>query len=360
MRAAELFCGAGGMTLGFERAGFTIQAAVEHDAQHVSIHRKNFPGCTVLEKDVRTVSGDDIRQLLDGKLDLLFGGPPCQGFSVGGLREQDDQRNELSLEFARLVRDLRPRYFVLENVQGMLTSGKNTLGRLRRSVRNSGYRIVEPVRVLNAIDFGVPQNRKRIFVLGYRIGEEVPSYPTALEDPSPTVWDAISDLPPVGTRTDYFHQDRSLDELGEPSEYAAMLRRPHRPLNPSPLSGCLRTRHSPEVKRRFAQTAAGEREPTSRFIRLDKGGVAPTLRAGTGRERGAFTAPRPIHPVEDRVITVREAARISSFPDSFEFYPNRWYGYSQVGNAVPPLLAEAVARSVLSAAMIGGSDDTKR
>lgn len=350
--AVELFSGAGGMTLGFQRAGFQTVVAVEQDPKHVEMHLENFPGCQMLERDVRELTGSDFTPFLSQSPDLVFGGPPCQGFSAGGHRDIADKRNGLTLEFARIVRLLRPRYFVLENVQGLLTSGRPILERFQRSVLNSGYRLVEPLRVLNAQDFGVPQNRKRLFLLGYRIGETEPKYPDKQTGQSPTVWDAIGDLPMCDDPADpQLDGDMFVGRLSSPSPYASALRKPHRPLAEPLAGGFLVTTHSSPVIERFAATGPGEREKVSRFVRLDRNGRAPTIRAGTGRERGAFTAPRPIHPDLNRCITVREAARLSSFPDSFRFYPNRWYGYAQVGNAVPPLLAEAVASEIMSAAL---------
>lgn len=348
MLAVELFAGAGGMTLGFQQAGWTVHCAVESDPRHAATHRRNFPGCALLECDIRTVTPGHF-QLADQPLDLIFGGPPCQGFSVGGVRRQDDERNDLVLEFGRVVIAAAPRYFVMENVQGLAGRRKDVLEAFVDLVQRAGYEVVEPFAVLNASDFGVPQNRKRLFVLGYRTDQISPNYPEPHSAPAPTVWDALGDLPsdpPLDTRDDDIH----LARLGRASPYARALRSPRADAEPVTLTGYMRAKHSAAVQARFAATGPGEREPISRFLRLDKAGLAPTLRAGTNRQRGAFTAPRPIHPTQDRCITVREAARLSSFPDSFEFHPTRWYGYAQVGNAVPPLLARAVATSVLSAA----------
>lgn len=333
------------MTLGFTRAGWDVQRAVESDPLHAATHRLNFPSCTVLEQDVQKVTAQG---LLVGEQSptLLFGGPPCQGFSVGGLRKEDDDRNDLVMDFARLVRSVRPDYFVLENVQGLLTRRCDVLDRFRERVHKAGFGIVEPIRVLDASDYGVPQRRKRVFVLGYRAGLTPPSYPEPLPT-TPTVWDALGDLP-ASWDLSKINEDELDAQLGAPSAYARALRSSTGPR--ARLSACLRTSHSEAVVSRFRATGPGEREPVSRFVRLDKTGLAPTLRAGTTRKRGAFTAPRPIHPTADRCITVREAARLSSFPDSFIFHPTRWYGYIQVGNSVPPLLAEAVARSVFEAA----------
>jgi DNA (cytosine-5)-methyltransferase 1 len=167
----------------------------------------------------------------------------------------------------------------------------------------------------------------------------------------PTVQAAIADLPTINTsQYDYlFESDLFHGELGQPSLYASRMRqqRSDSSISGRGLSGFLKTRHSDEVVKRFAATRQGERESISRFMRLAWDGLAPTLRAGTIRGRGQFMAPRPIHPDEPRVITVREAARLHSFPDWFTFYPTKWYGFMQIGNSVPPLMAQAVGTSLL-------------
>jgi DNA (cytosine-5)-methyltransferase 1 len=216
---------------------------------------------------------------------------------------------------------------------------------------------------LNASRFGVPQRRRRTFILGYRQKLHPPSYPEPdgardgdSGERSPTVWDAIGDLPRIEGYPDLYEKDGFCGPLGPPSYYACLLRvdtagtsgRFDRDsLAALPLTGCLRTRHSQLTVRRFRQTKPGSAEAVSRFQRLDPNGVAPTIRAGTGSDRGSHTAPRPIHPYEPRCITVREAARLHSFPDWFRFDATRWHAFRQIGNSVPPLLAQAVAASLL-------------
>jgi len=351
----DLFCGAGGMSLGFHDAGFDVRAAADILPQNVSSYRANFPRCGTLELDIRGLTGKRLRAetpLGNASVDVVLGGPPCQGFSIGGQRAVGDLRNTLMMEFARLVKELEPRYFVLENVSGLLTTGAATLQDFVAFVRRVGYEVVHPISQLEASDFGVPQRRQRVFILGWQRGCQIPRYPEPLTIPIPTVWDAISDLPRVEKWPYLLTSDRYLGSLGEPSAYAAELRQvPQDFINQegSGLGGCLRTVHSAHVVERFKTTKPGHREPVSRFLRLNKRGQAPTLRAGSGRDWGAFTAPRPIHPTSNRCITVREAARLHSMPDWFSLHPTRWHGFSQVGNAVPPLLARAVAAEIMSA-----------
>jgi len=364
--AIDLFCGAGGMSLGFEQAGFEIVAAVDRDPIHAATHAANFPHCATLCEDVRGLSADDLRaaaRLDAGTVDVLLGGPPCGGFSLIGKRRRDDPRNDLIFEFARLVAEMMPRYFVVENVPGILCGeSKDLVQRCLAEMRAVGYGIAEPVRALGASDFGVPQRRARVFLLGHRSDVPEPRYPDPRSDdalsggpPRPTVWDAIGDLSGLHDVPETLTADVYEGELGPPSDYAKVLRglvrdpddRSGRTPAPSDgLTGCARSAHSVQVMRRYATTEPGAREPVSRFVRLSKDGLSPTLRAGTDRQRGSFTAPRPIHPVYPHCITVREAARLHSFPDWFRFHPTKWHGFRQIGNSVPPLLARAVAVEV--------------
>ena len=356
----DLFCGAGGMSLGFERAGIHVAAAVDADPIHAATHERNFPECRTLNRDLASLSGDELRELAglrDTEIDVVFGGPPCQGFSFMGKRRSDDPRNALLLEFARLVDELSPSYFVLENVEGLNADGAVALlDAFVDAVASVGYSVVAPLCVLDASDFGVPQVRRRLFILGYRDGLPALSYPNVGApgegEPRPTVWDAIGDLSDLAASEHLLCGDTYHGPLGEPSDYAQRLRTDRGPggrrqracgSRAAGLTGCARTHHSAETVGRFAATAPGTHEPVSRFYRLPADGLSNTLRAGTDSSRGSYTAPRPIHPTEPRCITVREAARLHSFPDWFQFHATKWHGFRQVGNSVPPQMARAVA-----------------
>ena len=357
------------MSLGFEQAGFDVVAALDADPIHAATHRANFPDCATLEADIGDTTGRDIRRaarLRNRTIDVVFGGPPCQGFSLMGRRDHGDARNGLLLEFARLVAELRPRYFVLENVPGLLSGhGLEYMARLGAAAASAGYRIVEPVTKLDASHYGVPQKRERVFVLGYRRGLPAPAYPKPLNGkPAPTVWDAIGDLAAADRWPGKLEGDAYCGRLRGGSVYAQTLRgevddpadlSAPRDANGAGVGGCARSVHQAYTIRRFEATEQGEHEPVSRFYRLAKGELAHTLRAGTGPDRGSYTAPRPIHPQVARCITVREAARLHSFPDWFQFHPTKWHGFRQVGNSVPPLLVRAVAVQLLDvvAASVG-------
>ena len=364
----DLFAGAGGMTLGFEQAGFDIPVSVELDPIHCATHKFNFPFWSILCRNLVDITGDEIRQLSNiqnREIDVVFGGPPCQGFSMMGKRTLDDPRNALISHFFRLVLELKPKYFVMENVQG-LTVGKYQifLQEVLDKLSKNGYQVQQPYQVLNAAHYGVPQNRERLFILGCQNGLILPNYPQSQTDKKLenyiTVWDAIGDLPEVEKYVELLEKDwvTAEKDYGKPSKYARKLRSLKRLNNDysykreydrTILTSSLRTRHTPKSIARFSATAPGKIEPVSRFYRLNPHGICNTLRAGTPSSRGAYTSPRPIHPFTPRCITVREAARLHSYPDWFRFHVTKWHGFRQVGNSVPPLLAKAVAQEIIHA-----------
>jgi DNA (cytosine-5)-methyltransferase 1 len=363
MNAIDLFCGVGGMSLGFKRAGFNILASFDFELRHTQTYSYNFNQANAITADIRQLDAAKIREYCkpNQQIDIVFGGPPCQGFSVAGKGMIEDERNSLLLEFARLVCDLKPKTFVAENVTGILSKKfSNLVAIFYETMSDAGYRLIENPWVLDASNYGVPQRRKRVFFIGVLENACLPSIPVSISyqleglNATPTVKDAIGDLPMVDEFDYLLKSDRYLGGLGQPSEYAKRLREEwpyekkenqHRP-NFEGLGGCARTNHSKETKERFKDTRTGTMESVSRFYRLDWQGLAPTLRAGTPRSHGQHMAARPIHPEESRCITVREGARLHSFPDWFEFYPTKWYGFMQIGNSVPPYLAEAVANSL--------------
>ena len=365
------------MTLGVEQAGFNVAAAVEIDPIHCAAHHYNFPDCAVICRSVVDLTGEEIRQIGNigqQDLDLVVGGPPCQGVSLMGYRALDDPRNELMLHYMRLVLELNPKYFIMENVKG-LTLGPHAkiLDEVIEGFESGGYKVERDYRVLNAANYGVPQDRQRVFLMGWRNGLAKPSYPipTTISSGaqnsknlgfltttlSPTVMDAIADIPNADLFPELIDSDTVRTELGAPSAYASRLRGATDPDDYSHprmfaedlLTSSMRTVHTKESIERFAATPTGSIEPISRFPRLRPDGVCNTLRAGTGSERGAHTSPRPIHPLYPRCITVREAARLHSYPDWFRFHVTKWHGFRQIGNSVPPLLGRAVASEIMKA-----------
>ena len=373
----DLFAGAGGLSLGFEQAGFEVVAAVEIDPIHAAVHQFNFPTCAVLPQSVTHLTGASIRQIAgigNRNVDVVFGGAPCQGFSLMIQRTLEDPRNALVREFVRLVRELDASYFVFENVKG-LTVGKHRLflEELIAAFDGLGYRVLLPWKVLNASFYGIPQNRERLILIGARQDVPLPKYPAPFTKPagaakfaaialpeSPSCEDALKDLPDPERFHELIQQDCvHLRRWSEPiSAYARQLRCLEenawhfgypRHWNPNVLTSSLRTNHSAISRLRFAKTEPGQVEPISRFFKLSAQGVANTLRAGTDSARGSFTSPRPIHYAEPRCITVREMARLHGFPDWFRFHPTKWHGARQIGNSVPPPLARSVAAELMAA-----------
>lgn len=371
----DLFAGAGGLSLGFEQAGFDVVAAVEIDPVHCAVHKFNFPETAVIPASVEGLSAAEIRcaaGIGDRPVDCVFGGAPCQGFSLIGQRIFDDPRNKLVLEFVRIVAELKARTFVFENVKGLTVGRHKTfLKELVKAFNGAGYDVRTPWQVLNAGQYGTPQSRERLILLGARRGEALPDYPRPSNNipggrnpidglpNGPTCADALDDLPDA----DRFQKLLSSDSVrttafGDPSTYGALMRCTAndawhygyvRNWNPAILTSSARTDHTDISRRRFAETEPGSVEPISRFFRLPETGVSNTLRAGTDGARGAFTSPRPIHYRQARCITVREMARLHGFPDWFRLHVTKWHGARQIGNAVPPPLARAIAGEIMKA-----------
>lgn len=360
-KVLDLFAGAGGLGLGFEQAGYDVVAAVEIDPIHAAVHSYNFPECATICADATQIEGGEIVARVGADIDVVVGGAPCQGFSLIGQRALDDPRNQLVKHFLRIVIEVQPSVFVLENVKG-LTLGKHRafLDEIVAESADAGYEVVLPWRVLNAREHGVPQDRQRLFLIGVRKGLKLPNYPKA-SDKFVTCREALDDLPDAESFDDLLVGDsvvaRSHAEL---SEYAAEMHCVDRTAwrygyqrqwDPCVLTSSMRTGHTEISRRRFAETPQGKVEPISRFFKLAENGVSNTLRAGTDAARGAFTSPRPIHYKYSRCITVREMARLHGFPDWFRFHPTKWHGARQIGNAVPPPLARVVAESILRATL---------
>lgn len=361
----DLFCGCGGFSLGAELAGFRSVVAIDVDATLQSAYRRNFPTTRAVEASVSEIEASDWKQIIGrSRPDGVIGGPPCQGFSWIGKRRKDDPRNSLIHEFYRHVDILRPKFFVMENVEGLLhgDNSKVLSDALQRIAKQ--YTIIGPV-VVNAACYGAPTNRRRIVVLGFDPSDVDPltSDMFELEPPARlvTVRDAIWDLPgPVPedkTEVNFGwarYPSRVIDKL---SPYAHMLRQPP----PSELgwkdaieqhragyvSGLVATRHSIGVARRYASIVGGKTDKVTKSFRLEWDGQSPTLRAGTGQDKGAFQAVRPIHPGKSRVITVREAARLQGFPDWFVFHPTKWHSFRMIGNSVSPIVSHGLFTKIL-------------
>lgn len=352
----DLFCGAGGFSLGACQAGFKVVASVDADKTLTSSYKNNFPNSKLLIEDISKLTTDTlVRKAGTSSTDIdgIIGGPPCQGFSTIGKRNSSDPRNALLLHFFRMVAGVHPKFFVMENVPGLVAkTAEDTIGKAMSSL--NGYEVIGPLCV-DAYDLGAPTRRKRIVVIGYD-----PTHVAGITEADvrslyvlkkTTVREAIADLPEPSVEpiapyralkalSEYARRSRALPSAGIGST-AARTRT---------LSGCVNglqiTLHTSPVVERFNQVAPGRSDAVSRCIRLSWDQAAPTLRAGTGPERGSFQSVRPIHPSRPRVITVREAARLQGFPDWFDFHQTKWHSFRMIGNSVSPIMAEALLRMI--------------
>ncbi len=331
-KAIALFSGCGGLSLGFAAEGFRLIGHVEIDDAANQIYEANFPDSKRLGKDIRAISDKELRQWLSdyGEIDVVIGGPPCQGFSLAGKRDPEDMRSQLYQNYAHIVSALQPKAFVMENVR-LLTSMKNADGKLFidciwEAFSKAGYNVVR--REVNACDYGVPQSRERVFLIGLRrdIRRDFTFPVGAFADKEKlTFRDAASDLPPLEsgeTSADPLHWS-----VAHPAHVIAWLKdvpeghSAHENENPSmrPPSGF---------------------NTTYKRIRWDE--PCSTISTNFNMISGC----RNVHPVSTRSLTIREAARAQSFPDEFAFV-GKWGGVRKaIGNAVPPILSAALAKAV--------------
>ena len=361
--AIDLFCGAGGLSEGFRHAGFHVLAGNDIDPFAVETFAASHASSQLLAGAIEDIGDADFLRaggLKKGELDCLIGGPPCQGFSVyNHQRGLHDRRSGLFHEYLRVVEGLMPKWVVMENVTGIRSAGGGrAVGKILSGLAGLGYRV--ETRILRAEDYGVPQERRRVFFLGNRLGMAI-RWPEATHgrdlEPFVSVWDAIGDLPPLlnGECPEALLPYRTAPEC----EYQAYLRgNATRVLNheaPRLQSiNLARMRHIPEGGSwrdiPFDLLPGGMQrarrcDHTKRYGRLRKDGLASTILTKCDLHWGAF-----IHPEQDRTLTVREAARLQSFPDWFQFSGPRTEQYVQVGNAVPPLLARQVGLALIAAA----------
>ncbi len=342
----DLFAGVGGLSLGFEMAGFEVALANEFDPSIAEAYKKNRPGTKMIVEDITKLPVDETFGPYEGKVTAVIGGPPCQGFSQKGSRKSiNDPRNFLFRYYFEVVKRVKPKYFVIENVPNLLTTeGGYFKDEIVELFSGIGYAV--SCGVLCAADFGVPQDRHRTCILG-KLGA---TEPVSLPKPNgvhTTVWDAISDL-------SYLESGEGAEEQGyrsaPQSNYQRMLR-----AGSDELCNHIATRHSKVTLERLEMIApecGKEMLPeehhtksiySGTWCRMKKDGIAKTITTRYDTpSSGEFT-----HPYLNRAITTREAARIQSFPDTFHFYGSKSSQMKQVGNAVPPLLGKAIAERIL-------------
>ena len=355
--ALELFAGAGGMSLGFTWAGFRVAQAIEVDRHAVKTFQKNHPATDIIQSDIRKVDPlNCVRRLglRAGDLTALIAGLPCQGFSESNRRTRTmaNPKNHLYREFLRFLQVLRPAWFVVENVAGMRTlSHSEVLCEVVEGTRRCGYQA--EWRELNSVHFGVPQVRRRIFIIGNRLGVSikfpVPSHGDAKLPPT-TVRDAISDLPTLesGAREGELPYQSSEPQ----SRYQEEMRRRSNGF----VDGSLVTGNSRTIIERYKHILPGQNWEAIPHELMSN--YSDSSRCHTGiyyrlkwdepsKVIGNYRKNMLIHPSEHRGLSVREAARLQSFPDDYVFTGSIGFQQQQVGDAVPPLLAKTVAETIM-------------
>ena len=380
LRTLDLFCGAGGLSLGFEEVGFQVGAAIDFDDAAIATYRLNSPSTHAFSADIADVGADDLMQRAGfAELDVLIGGPSCQGFSTHGRRNgwvrDDDPRNYLYKHYARILHELRPKLFLMENVSGLMYFERGAFARrILDALRGEGYQLRH--KLVLAADYGVPQLRKRLIIVGtlpevtFRFPRQThmgayrrdtvglwetrrkKEYPH-LEAHRP-VWDAISDLPVIapggGTEEMAYSQEPHND-------YQTLLRGTNETLFDHQATSVAeddleRIKHVGEghtwreipielLPPRFAKIR--RTDGTNLYARLSRERPSYTITTEfTNVTTGCYT-----HPLSDRALSIREGARIQSFPDSYRFTGGIGQKARQIGNAVPPMLANRLATQVL-------------
>lgn len=346
----DLFSGAGGMSLGFSMAGFEVLLSIDNDSAALESFEKNHRGSLALNRDITDLtSGEILRTIDNNEVNVIIGGPPCQGLSLSGPRKFHDLRNKLFLSFVRITKDLEPKAIVLENVPGLLGLFKGQIKEaIIKEFSDIGYSVTYDL--LSAADYGVPQLRKRVFFVGLKDTD------TAFHFPSPTHFEtrtlfnnkkyitceeALSDLPPL---IDTVGKEKQGYVSPPENEYQKFMRK-----NSKYVYNHIAVNHTDRVKKIISLVPEGgnykdlpkKYRNTRNFhiawTRYHSKKPAPTIDTG---HRHHF------HYKYNRVPTARENARLQSFPDRFLFYGTKSQQNAQVGNAVPPLMAQALAEEL--------------
>ena len=351
-KVLDLFCGAGGLSLGFKMADFDIIGGIDFDQEALDTHKLNFQDGYHFCGDISTLDNDFVLDNFDGKIDVIIGGPPCQGFSVANMQQKDiecDDRNKLFYEFIRFVKLLKPKAFVMENVPQILTKDKGHVKEVMMDVMDDlGYNV--NVKVLIASDYGVPQRRRRAFFLGLNKElNKIFDFENIEKQPIVTVEDAIGDLYQFDNDFDSLTVEDELSLNVEPtSDFQKLMRKNsngtlynHNIRYPKDIVQ-KRMEYVPEggnwkdVPDELWDTIRNNRH-SSAYRRLKSDDVSVTIDTG---HMNYF------HPKYNRVPSVRESARIQSFPDDFIFTGAQGSQFRQVGNAVPPLLSYAIGKTL--------------
>ncbi|NCC61642.1 MAG: DNA cytosine methyltransferase [Verrucomicrobiae bacterium] len=351
----DLFCGCGGFGLGAHMAGFNPLLAVDIDKTLSSSYILNFPNTALKHYDLAAIESSVLLNDI-GTSDItgIIGGPPCQGFSMMGKREENDPRNELIGHFFRHVKNIKPDFFIMENVPGLLSGPMRD--KLEKHLKRASeeYSIIGPF-IVDSSKLGAATKRERVIVIGYN-GKAVRNFSekdilSLHTNELVTVRDAIADLPGPVICEDGSYGWAKIDGRRKLSEYALKAKTTIEgcgweialeKLQNKYVSGLMDTVHTEKVRRRYEAVEPGKSDAVSKSVKLKWEGQAPTLRAGTGSDKGSYQAVRPLHPDQGRVITVREAARLQGFPDWFVFHPTKWHSFRMIGNSVSPHLSSTI------------------
>ena len=344
----DLFCGAGGLSRGFIDAGFSVRLGVDFDDMALKTFEKNHEGAVAMKLDLFDLDNVDvIKKFFDKKrlaVDVLVGGPPCQGFSLAGPRQVDDSRNKLYRAMVKTAQELRPNVVVLENVPGMIQlHGGLVKDKIIEDFTKLGYTMGEP-QILYAPDYGIPQIRKRVVFVGLLDSKEEFTYPKPLLKPEEyiTCEQAIGDLPAL---VDIVGDEIQDYPCAPQSKYQELMRK-----GSDAIHNHQGTIHDPKTKKFIAMVPEGKNYKSlppeyagiykyhEALTRYHSKKPSPTINTG---HRSHF------HYKWNRIPTVRESARLQSFDDNFIFYGNKTQQYRQVGNAVPPLLGKVIATEIM-------------
>ncbi len=351
----DLFAGVGGMSAGFKNTGFNVVSANEYDKEIAYTYEKNHPGTKIIIDDIANVKSEQFLTDKIQDIDVVIGGPPCQGFSMAGRRIRknsflNDPRNELFKEYTRIVKDLKPKIFVLENVAALLNmNGGSVKDEIIESFSKLGYAV--SVKVLNSADYGVPQLRKRAIFIGNRIGidsEKLFPQKTHGGDRKAyiTVEDSIFDLPFIKSGSGEFEteytKEPTTDYQKERRKGIKKLYNHIAPIHSERIIDLMKLIKEGEGRDHLPENMKTKSVHSGAYGRMNRKLPSYTI---TTR----FDTPsvgRVTHPIVHRALTPREAARIQSFDDNFIFYGKKSSVGIQIGNAVPPLLAQAIAKYI--------------
>lgn len=377
MNSIDLFCGCGGMTLGFKWAGYDSIITSDIDENCGKTIKRNFPNTHFILGDISKVNKEDFDRLLNGKkIDVITGGPPCQGFSLANKNRnkvEDDPRNKLFYEYVKFIKWYNPKAFVMENVKGLLSMEQgNVIQLIKSEFENAGIGYNVEYKVLKASDFGVPQIRERVILIGFRKDLGLfPEFPEKIANKEITVWEAISDLPQIEAGKGKDNLDY---ETAPQNNYQKFMRE-----QTDKVFNHIAMKHTQRLINRFNAIKPGKNLldvwETHGAMKRGKPNEKSEIKFNQNNLRLIADKPAPtiaasfqsnfIHPFLNRNFTAREGARFQSFTDDFIFegmrtkmsWENGLSQYQQIGNAVPPLMAKAIADKIKDILLNGNSNN---